>query len=44
LDMNADLSEADKSTIGELPRQTANPPARASRYAGALIDHVTQGP
>jgi uncharacterized sulfatase len=43
LDMNADLSAEDRSKIAALPRKAAKPPARADRYAGALIDHVTSG-
>ena len=43
LDMNADLSAEDRAKIAALPRKAAKPPARADRYAGALIDHVTAG-
>jgi len=41
LDMNAQLTEAEKKQLAGLTRQARNPPARLGKYVGKLIDHAT---
>lgn len=44
LDMNAALSESQRSAVAELPRQVRKPPTRVGKYVGKLIDHATKTP
>ncbi|MGI9471778.1 MAG: sulfatase-like hydrolase/transferase [Rubripirellula sp.] len=44
LDMNATLSESQRSAVSELPRQVRKPPTRVGKYVGRLIDHAVKSP
>ena len=42
LDMNANLTAAERKQLESLPRQAKKPPIRLGKYVGKLIDHATK--